>query len=66
MGADEALPQPAVAENSLDDIRLSTFDETDDLHCAATFGTFQWKLCSALFQIGIRIQGVMAKGVGYQ
>ena len=42
MGADETLPQPAVAENSLDDIRLSTFDETDDLHCAATFGTFQW------------------------
>ena len=42
MGADETLPQPAVAENSLDDIRLSTFDETDDLHRAATFGTFQW------------------------
>ena len=33
------LPQPTVAENSLDDIRLSTFDETDDLHRAATFGT---------------------------
>ncbi len=42
MGADETLPQAAVAEDSLDDIRLSTFDETDDLHCAATFGTFQW------------------------
>ncbi len=42
MGEDETLPKPAVAENSLDDIRLSTFDETDDLHCAAAFRTFQW------------------------
>ena len=42
MGANETLPQPAVAEDSLDHIRLATFDKTDDLHRAATFGTFQW------------------------
>ncbi|MDG2105589.1 MAG: hypothetical protein P8J91_17695, partial [Pirellulaceae bacterium] len=42
MSAEEALPQPAVAEDSLDHIRLATFDKTDDLHRAATFGTFQW------------------------
>ena len=41
MGANETLPQPAVAEDSLDHIRLATFDEADDLHRAATFGTFQ-------------------------
>ena len=41
MGADETLPQPAVAEDPLDDIRLSTLNETDDLHRAATLGTLQ-------------------------
>lgn len=41
MGAEETLPQPAVAEDSLNNIRLSTFDETDDLHRAATLGTLQ-------------------------
>ena len=41
MGANEALSQPAVAEDSLHDIRLSTRCETNDLHCTATVGTFQ-------------------------
>jgi hypothetical protein len=33
MGADEALPQSAVEEDLLDDISLSTLDETDDKRC---------------------------------
>ena len=41
MDADDALPPPVVAEDSLDDIRLSTLDETDDFHRAAALGTRQ-------------------------
>ena len=41
MGTEDSWPQPAVAEDSLNDIRLSTFAETDDLHRAAIVGTLR-------------------------
>ena len=42
VGAKRAFPSPAVAEDSLDHIRLAPLDEADDLEPAAALRALQW------------------------